>query len=542
LFSALINTLLLTVSLYMLQVYDRVLTTRSLDTLLYLTLVALAALLTLGLLEIARSRLLANASAWLEQRLAPLAVDGSITNSLRGRPYRSEALRDVREIRAFLGGPAMLALFDAPWAPIFIAVIFVLHPLLGFVATGAATGLFALAVLNDLVTRGPLKVADETAMEAARHLEAGNRNAEIVDALGMRGGVLRRWAARHRMALQLQGVASDRGSIIVGASKSYRLAVQVLMLGAGAYLVVQQQLTGGAMIAGSIILARALAPIETAIGTWKQVVGARAAYSRLKAHLAQPPIRPVAMPLPPPRGHLSLEGVGFIVADGRALVRNVSFDLPAGSTLAIIGPSAAGKSTLARLIVGIHPPSMGRVRLDGADVFPQNRERLAKHLGYLPQDVALFSGTVAENISRLERADPAAVVEAAIRAECHEMILSLPLGYDSEIGEGGAHLSGGQRQRIALARALYGNPRLVVLDEPNTHLDGDGEAALTRTIEWLKARRTTTVLITHRATTLARVDRLLMLRSGTVEGFGSSGDVLTRLQRQPVARFGGTGA
>jgi PrtD family type I secretion system ABC transporter len=544
LFSTFINVLVLTTSLYMWQVYDRVLASRSFDTLCYLTLIALVALLALGLLEVARSHLLVNASAWLEQRLGPATFARALDNGLRGAAYRTEALRDLREVRNFLGSPSILVLFDAPWAPLFMAVIYVLHPLLGVVATGAALVLLALAVLNDVATRRQLKAASESGARALRRAEAGVRNAEIVDALGMQQNLLRRWAHDNIEAIGLQARAARRGGIVLGLSKAFRLAVQVLMLGTGAYLVLRQELTGGAMIAGSIILARALAPIEQAIGAWKQVQGARAAYRRLDVCFAEPPRRPDAMPLPQARGDLEVEHVSFAVAalgtagGGRIILKDISLELRAGEALVVLGPSAAGKSTLARLLVGLQQPGSGHVRLDGADLFPQSREAVGPQLGYLPQEVALFSGTVAENIARLAgEPNPGGVVEAAQTAGCHEMILRLPQGYETEIGDGGAQLSGGQRQRIALARALYGRPTLVVLDEPNSNLDAEGEAALAQALIALKARRTTVVLISHRPTFLTSVDKALVLRDGTAEFFGHLPDALSRLQAaRPAAR------
>jgi PrtD family type I secretion system ABC transporter len=536
LISALINLLMLTFSLYMLQVYDRVLTSRSLDTLLYLTLVALAALLTLSLLDMVRSRLLANLSAWLEQRLAPEIIARVLTASLRGSAYRSEALRDLREIRSVLSGPGLLALFDAPWAGVFLGAIFLLHPMLGWLASAGAIGLFALAILNDRLTSGPLKAANAAGVRAMQQIEAANRNAEAIEALGMLRGLLQRWLIPNQQAGDLQMRASHRAGILLGVSKFCRLAVQALMLATGAWLVLHQELTGGGMAAGSIILGRALAPIEQAMSAWKQVIGARAAYQRLKDCLGAPPHRAGSMRLPAPRGDLVAEQVAFVAPDSRRLVlKAISFTLEAGESMAVIGPSAAGKSTLARLAVGICAPAAGHVRLDGAEISHWRREDLGRYIGYLPQDVQLFAGTVAENIARLADPDPGAVVAAARRAAAHEMIVRLPDGYDTEIGEAGGHLSGGQRQRIGLARALFGDPKLVVLDEPNAHLDGEGEVALAQALRALKTAGATVVVITHRPALVALVDRVLLLRDGVVERFGPREETLAYLRPRAIA-------
>jgi PrtD family type I secretion system ABC transporter len=536
-FSFGINTLLLTVSLYMMQVYDRVLGSRHLDTLLYLTLIALLALLVLGLLEVVRSRILINTSTWLERKLARAVVVQSMGEAVLGAARGGDALRDLREIRAFLGGPGILLLFDAPWMPLFLGAIYLLHPILGVVATGAAILLFGLGVLNDLLARRPLHAASDAGRRGARQIDAGYRNAEIVDALGMVPALVDRWERHNDEAMRLQALASRRAGTLFGISKSFRLSVQALLLGAGAWLVVDQELTGGAMIAASIILARALAPVEQAIGAWKQVVAARTAYRRLAAALARPAVRPTTMALPTPRGDVRVERVRYAApGSNRLLLRDMSFALAAGESVAILGPSGAGKSTLARLLIGTAAPSAGEVRLDGAELFPRDRARIGPHVGYLPQSVELFSGTVAENIARLSAVpDPALVVEAAAVADCHEMILRLPNGYDTEIGEAGAHLSAGQRQRIALARAVYGDPRLVVLEEPNANLDAEGEQALTNALVALKRRGATVVVISHRPGLLHHCDKILMLRGGALEAFGPRTAVLERLQQRPFA-------
>ena len=371
-----------------------------------------------------------------------------------------------------------------------------------------------------------------------RTVDGALRNAEVIDAMGLTDGVLRRWAGLSHEALSLQSLASDRAAAIQGAAKFVRLFVQTAILGVGAWLVIRQEVSGGAMIAGSIIMGRALAPVEQAIGTWKQMIQAREAYRRLAAFLALPPLRAEGMPLPAPEGRLSVEGVCFGLPGKPLILKSVSFKADPGEAICIIGPSAAGKSSLARLLVGVRSPLTGIVRLDGADIFTWPKSDLGRHVGYLPQDVELFSGTIRENIARLGEADPADVVAAARMANCHDMILKLEKGYDTEIGEAGVRLSGGQRQRIALARAVFGRPRLVILDEPNASLDGEGEEALNRAIAALKACGSTVIVIGHRPSLLQEVTKVLVLVAGQVEMFGPRAEVMERLTRrnvQPVA-------
>jgi ATP-binding cassette, subfamily C, type I secretion system permease/ATPase len=542
-FSFISNLLFLTTSLYMMQVYDRVLTTRSLDTLVYLTLMALIAMVAFGLLDLARAKLLVNVSTYLEERTAPEAFERSLSNSLEGLRYRSEVLRDVREVRGFLTGQGIIAIFDLPWTPLFLVAIFFLNPLLGAFSTVAMLLLFSLAVTNDRLSRANLVRASEVGVSAMQDLETCNRNAEIIDALGMLPAVAQRWLKKNTEALQLNAKASSTSAAILAFSKFCRLGVQILILAVGAWLVMQDSLTGGGMVAASIILVRALAPVDMAIGTWKQFVSARMAYRRIDDTFKRPQRRPAGMRLPPPSGILAVEQVSFAIAGRRAILDEVSFELPAGETLAILGPSAAGKTTLGRMLIGILPPSSGHIRLDGADIFPWNRDELGRHVGYLPQEVSLFAGTVAENIARLRDFDPDEVIEAAQRANVHDMILRLPKGYDTDIGERGLGLSGGQRQRVALARALFGRPSLVVLDEPNANLDSEGDAGLVRALAELRSTNTTVVFITHRPGLIAYADKLLLLRDGLAEIFGPRQDVLARLKPhsvspEPVGRVG----
>jgi PrtD family type I secretion system ABC transporter len=529
-FSMVVNLLMLTSSLYMMQVFDRVLTARSTDTLMFLTLIAIGALAVMALLEIARGRILARSAAWIEQSVGSEAFARAIEAQLRGRPYRGEALRDLATWRGWLASPGMIALYDMPWVPIYLGVVFLLHPSLGWIATAGAAVLFLLTLANERATATLLRQANVVAMASQRRADSVVRNAEVIDSMGMMGEVVRRWQEGLGAIHFAHGRAADRTGIVMGATRFVRLAVQIAVLGMGALLVLENQLTAGAMIAGSIIMGRALAPVEQMIGAWKQLVSARHARRRLTAHLSAPRLRPPGIPLPAPSGRLTAERVSYAAPGGTGtIIKGVSFALEAGESVAIIGPSAAGKTTLLRLLIGVLQPVAGTVRLDGADVYTWLREDFGRHVGYLPQDVELFDGTVIENIARMGEPDPDAVFAAAKRAGCHEMILALPRGYETEIGDGGVFISGGQRQLIGLARALYGAPRLIVLDEPNSNLDGEGEAALLRALATLKQEGTTVVLVSHRPNLVQGVDKVMVLREGMVEMFGPRTEVLKRL-------------
>ncbi|MCB1905502.1 MAG: type I secretion system permease/ATPase [Gammaproteobacteria bacterium] len=530
LFSFFINGLMLTVPLYMLQIYDRVLVSRSEHTLLMLTLVAGGLLLALGVLELARSRVLVRIGAKLDSVLTRPLLTGILSNRLQGNREQGQPIGDLDALRVFLTGPGLLSFFDAPWTPFFILVIFIFHPLLGFIALGGAVTLFGLALLSELITRRPLREASQISLNANAFAESSLRNAEVIQGMGMLPGLLRRWLGRHETALALQAVASDRAGGITATAKFVRQLLQIGVLGVGSYLAIREIITPGVMIVASIIMARALAPIEMAINSWRSFISARTGYARLQRILALQAEKPATLELPKPNGTLTLEGVVALAPGGeKPIIKGISFSIDAGSMLAIIGPSAAGKSTLARLLVGVWTPSAGNVRLDGADVTQWDHDALGPHIGYLPQDVELFEGTVSENIARFTEPDPEQVVTAARRAGVHEMILRLPNGYDSHIGEAGSWLSGGQRQRIALARALYGNPAFIVLDEPNASLDGEGEAALRATMAELKAAGRTLVVIAHRPSIIGLSDQILLLRDGRIEKFGPAQDILKSL-------------
>lgn len=531
LFSFCVNALLLAVPVYMLHVYDRVLTARSENTLLMLTIVTVGLMLTLGVLELARSRVLVRVGNRLDSHLARPLFAAMLAEQLGGRGgSRSQPVRDLEAVRTFLTGAGLLALFDLPWTPLFVALVFMLHPLLGWVAVLGALILFGLAALNELLTRLPLGEASRDAVRAASFAETSLRNAEAIQAMGMGAGLLQRWLHRHHGALGRQALASDRAAAIAAAAKVVRQLLQVGVLAVGAYLAIRQVTTAGVMIAASIITARALAPVETAIASWRAFVSARSAYARLQALLAGAAGCAPPMKLPRPVGELALEQV-VAAPPGidKPLIHGISFRLARGESLGIIGPSAAGKSTLARLIVGVWRPTAGHVRLDGADVHRWDADELGPSIGYLPQDVELFDGTVHENIARFGALDEDGVVAAARMAGVHEMILRLAAGYDTRIGEGGSVLSGGQRQRIALARALYGNPALIVLDEPNANLDGEGEEALCSAIAELKRAGRTVVLIAHRPSIVRGLDKLLVLQDGRIALFGPTQEVMQRV-------------
>jgi ATP-binding cassette subfamily C protein/ATP-binding cassette subfamily C protein EexD len=428
----------------------------------------------------------------------------------------------------------MLSLYDVPWVPIYIGVIFMLHWVMGVIALGGALILFGLTLASEMMTSSLLKKANVAAMASQRRADAISRNAEVIDSMGMLPAVIGRWREAVAESARPQQAAADRASVLVALTKFFRLAVQIAILGVGAYLVLGQELTSGASIAGSIIMGRALAPVEQMIGGWKQLVQARQSFRRLQAFMAQPRLRPSGMPLPEPEGRLSVERVSYAFpGQGVAMIKGVNFALEPGESLAVIGPSAAGKTTLIRMMIGTLQPSAGTIRLDGADVYLWMREDFGRYVGYLPQDVELFDGTVFKNIARMSDAAPEEVYEAARLAGCHDMILRLPQGYETEIGDGGQHLSGGQRQLIGLARAMFGQPKFVVLDEPNSNLDGDSEAALTRAMERLKAQGTTVVLVSHRPALVQGVDKVLLLKEGAIEMFGPRAEVMKRLMQQP---------
>jgi ATP-binding cassette, subfamily C, bacterial len=531
-FSLAINLLYLASPIYMLQVYDRVISSASEVTLVLLTLILLAALAALAGLDSVRARVLTRASIRLDRMLAGRVVTATMEQAARGGSARSQPLRDFDSFRQFITGSGIHAVFDLPWAPIYIGVIFLLHPLLGSFALGSAIALMLMALLNEQLVKRPLAEAGEAGSRNYAFTEMSLRNAEVVQAMGMMPGLLHRWSRERHLMLERQSFASDRAANTSSVIRFLRLAMQSVILGLGAYLVIERVTTVGSMFAAAILLGRALQPVEQIVGSWRNLTSARAAYRRVKDLLAAHPPPDPALALPRPAGRLSIEGLSYVVpGTNRPILRNVTFRLEPGEVLGIIGPSGAGKSTLARHMVGVLSPSAGAARLDGADVAPWPRESLGRHVGYLPQDIELFADSVASNISRFRNDDDEKVIEAAQLAGVHEMILRLPSGYETQIGDGGTVLSGGYRQRIGLARAVYGNPSFVVLDEPSSNLDSDGDAALLACIAELKRRGATVAMISHRPNTLGAVDKLLLLRDGTAELFGPRDEVIARLSR-----------
>jgi len=534
LFSMFINLLMLVPAFYMLQVYDRVVTSGSVPTLVMLTLVMLLFMTTMGALEWVRSRIMVRVSTRIDTLLGSRLYDASFKQALYtgGVQANAQPLNDLTGLRQFLTGNGLFAFFDAPWVPIYIAIMFMFHPWFGIVAILSVIVLSTLAVVNEKATGKMLAEANQENMAATQFTNKNLRNAEVVESMGMLGRIKDRWQEKNRKVLALQGIASDRAGILTSMSKTTRLIVQSLVLGLGAYLAVQQEISPGLMIAGSILLGRALAPIDQMIGVWKQFVSARSQYQRLNDILTKVAEEPERMSLPAPKGALSAENV-MVAPPGTKtpVVRGVSFQVESGEMVGVIGPSAAGKSTLARAILGIWPTLGGKMRLDGADIFNWKREELGPHIGYLPQDIELFEGSIGENIARFGEVDSKAVVKAAQMAGVHEMILRLPEGYDTVIGATGGALSGGQRQRIGLARAIYGNPKLVVLDEPNSNLDDQGEAALAVALQNLKEMGATVFIITHRASVLSQVQKLMVMREGALALFGPRDQVLAELNK-----------
>ncbi len=530
-FSFAVNLLLLVPALYMLQTYDRVLTSRNESTLLLLTLILVGLLALEGALEFVRSRVLIRVSSFLDVQLAGRVFDAMFRGAARGPGANTRVLSDLGHIRQFLAGKGLLAFFDAPWLPIYLLVVFLLSPWLGLFAAVAAAILLVLAWYNEQSTGELHVIAGRLNATAAQQAVATLRNAEVIHAMGMQGAMRNRWLAKQMEFLAVSGEASDRGAKIGGLVRFSRMVLQSGILGLGAWLVLQNQLTPGGMIAASILLGRALAPVDLAISVWRNVVSARDAFTRLNELLAEFPSSSHLVTLPKPQGAFTVEGL-YLGAPGKreAILKGISFQIAAGKTVAIIGPSASGKSTLARALVGVWSPLSGKVRIDGADIDTWNREELGPCLGYLPQDVELFDGTVAENIARFGPINSDAVIDAARQAGVHELILQLPKGYETPIGEGGVTLSGGQRQRLALARALYGKPVVVVLDEPNANLDEAGDAALIEAIRGLRRQKRTVFVVTHRPNLLAETDAVMVMAEGKIKALSPSADIIKGLR------------
>ena len=522
----------------MMQVYDRVLGSNSMSTLLMLTLLAVVLFITLGLLEWIRSQILVRVSArfdlLLNERLYRVLFRQALVS---GGKSSAQPLNDLLSLRQFLTGNGLFAFFDAPWVPIYVALLFLFHSSFGMVAVISAILLVLLAIWNEKATHDDLEQANRVSVESSNVTTRNLRNAEIVHALGMLPALLSRWKEKQQNLIILQAKASTKAGLISALSKTYRLTIQSLILGLGAWLAIDKEISPGLMIGGSILLGRALAPIDLMIGTWKQFLTARTAYERLNTLLAQFPPETERMPLPAPKGALSAEQA-VVVPPGTkaAVIKGVNFLISPGTFVALIGPSASGKSTLARALLGIWPTANGSLRLDGAEVWQWDRSLIGPYVGYLPQDIELFDGTIADNIARFGELDSEKVVAAAKATGVHDMILHLPQGYDTEIGSTGGALSAGQRQRIGLARALYGDPVLVVLDEPNSNLDEQGEIALGQALATIKQRGCTVIVITHRMGVLGLTDRIMILNDGQLVMDGPRDDVLAKLQQRSMQK------
>lgn len=532
-FSAFINLLMLVPSLYMLQVYDRVLASGNQTTLLMLTIMVVGTYLLMNGLELVRSFLLIRVGDQFDRQLNQRVYTAAFEQNLqRAGGNAGQALNDLTTVRQFVSGNGLFAFFDAPWFPVYLAVIFLFDWVLGVFAVGGTLLLIGLAWANEMVSRKPLAEANAMSIAAGNLATNNLRNAEVIEAMGMLPNLMGRWYQLHSRFLKLQGEASERAGVVTALSKFARVSLQSLILGLGALLALENRITPGMMIVGSILMGRALAPVDQLINVWKGWSATRSAYQRLAELLTAHPPRERGMALPRPAGQLVLEAV-TATPPGSSVpaLRNLQFQLPPGEVLGVIGPSGSGKSTLARLLVGVWPASAGKVRLDGADVYQWNKDELGPHVGYLPQDIELFGGTVSENIARFGEVDPQKVIAAATLAGVHDQVLQFPKGYDTVLGDGGAGLSGGQKQRIGLARALYGDPALIVLDEPNSNLDDLGEQALLAALNQLRQQGKTLVVVSHRTSILAVTTRLLLLRQGGLQAYGPTRDVLSELDR-----------
>lgn len=538
LISGMSNILTLAGAMFMLEVYDRVLPSRSMPTLVGLVVLVGGLFTALGLLDAIRGRILARIGGMIDE-----ALSGRVYETLVRMPLlignRSEGLlplRDLDAIRSYLSGLGPVALFDLPWIPLYLVICFAFHPLIGFTALAGALILIGLTVLTEVLVRAPTKAATEAAISRNGLAETSRRNAEALTAMGMVGRIAERWNEANGQYMRSQRRASDVGGGLGAISKVLRMMLQSCVLAVGAYLVIQQEATAGIIIAGSILSARALAPVDLAIAHSKGFVSARQSWQRLNRLLSTLPVPAARMELEPPTHRLAVENVSVVPPGAQKLVvQDVRFKIEAGQGLGIIGPSGSGKSSLARLIVGVWHPARGGVTLDGASLDQWSPETLGRHIGYLPQDVELMAGTVAQNIARFEpKPDAKAVIAAATEVGIHDLIVTLPQGYDTPIGEQGTSLSAGQAQRIALARAVYGNPFLVVLDEPNSNLDSEGDEALTRAILGVRERKGIVIVVTHRPSAIAGVDQVLVMSKGQMQMFGPKEEVLSKVLQRPA--------
>lgn len=533
--SGVVNVLALTGSFFMLQVYDRVIPGRSVPTLVGLAVFAGTLFVFQGVLELIRSRLLVRIGMALDARLS-----GQVYAALMRLPLRTklagdglQSLRDLDQVRSFMSSAGPTALFDLPWMPLYLAICFLFHFWIGMTALAGVVILFSLTLLAEIRTREPARKANSQAAARNTLAEATRRNVEVLQAMGFGSRIAERWSGINADYLDTNATASDLAGTLGTISKILRMMLQSGILAIGAYLVIHQEATGGIMIASSIMMSRALAPIELAIAHWRGFVTARQAWTRLTQLLVLLPETAISVSLPAPRSALSVENISVTPpGERRLVVQDATFALERGVGLGIVGPSASGKSSLVRAIAGIWLPVRGTVRLDGATLDQWSPEELGNHVGYLPQDVQLFDGTIAENIARFEPQAPSDKILAAARvAGVHDLVIHLPEGYETRIGEAGSALSAGQRQRIALARALYGDPFLVILDEPNSNLDAEGEAALTEAIQSVRARGGVAIVVAHRPSALASLDQVLVMANARIVAFGPTNEILNKITR-----------
>lgn len=536
--SLVINILLLTSPLYMLQMYDRVLTSRSLETLYAISAIALFLLAAYGALEVMRSRALVGIGLAVDDQINASVFDALFrSGSARSGAATAQPVRDLEAVRGLMSGPTLAALFDLPWVPFYLALIFIMHPLLGAVALGGASVSVFLTFLSERTARRTVAEAGQHQMAAARFVDASLRNVDAVLANGMVGSLRQRWLKSYAQSVDIGAQSSDQLSAYSGSTKALRITMQSVMLGVGAWLALGDQVSPGVMIAGSIIFGRAVAPLDQAIAASKGMISAWLAVKRLDTLLTKHAQTKAPMPLPKPQGALKVEGLALVPPGTRKpVLQGLKFELAAGEMMAVVGPSASGKSTLAKALVGLWVPAGGKVMLDGADLAQWEPDVLGRYLGYLPQDVELIAGTVKDNIARFaENADPAKVLKAAEEAGCHQLILDLPEGYDTRIGDGGVNLSGGQSQRIALARCYFDAPSMVVLDEPDASLDAEGIARLDEALADMKKRGTTAVIVTHNLRLMRHADKALMLGNGGMTYFGSPQELMQKLSRKAPA-------
>jgi len=533
-FSAVINILMLTPAIYMLQLYDSVLSSRNEMTLVMLTLIMVGAYVFMGLLEFVRSFILIRVGAQFDIKLNQRIYTAAFEQNLRKNTNSAgQALQDLTALRQFLTSNAPFAFFDFPWFPIYLSILFLFSVWLGLLAVFGVIVLVLLAYLNERLSQQPLAEASNVAITSNALASSNLRNTEVIEAMGMLPNLMARWYKQHSRFLALQAQASEKSGTVTAASKTFSIMMQSFMYGLGALLVLYDSVSPGMMIAGPILFGRAVAPIQLMINVWRQFGSTRRAYERLSRLLEENPARETGMALPKPAGKISVENItAGPPGSETAVIKGLSFTIEPGEVLGIIGPSGSGKSTLARLLVGVWPAQNGKIRLDSADIYQWNKDELGPHIGYLPQDIELFAGTISENIARFGEINAEQIIRAAKQSGVHEMILAMPQGYDTVLGDGGMGLSGGQKQRIGLARALYGDPSLIVLDEPNSNLDDVGEQALLKTIMDLRKCGKTIIVITHRTRILAATTHLLLLHNGVMKLFGTTKEVMSNLAQQ----------